>query len=160
MNQIILANIFALIKGITSISVACAGTRTSILLRTCIDAIVNIIVTILLGEIAVVPILIVGLIRNIVYIKNKKKWVPFVFLIIILIMIFYTYSGIKFFLVFGYSLSTLTYAMKDVKYIKLGQCISHFVWIPWNFYIKAYTKVLTSIIIIIILIKQYISKKI
>ena len=156
----IVAQAIGLTTGIMSIVTLCLKKRKTFLYGACVKGSINIIQLVLLGEAKVVPIVLVELIRNFVYTRTKKKWVPVVFIAIMLTMCFLLYDGVKLVLLLvGYTASCICYMFQDIKKIKIFQACNYIMWLPWDISIKNYSKVGCHIVAIGIVLYQLIKDK-
>lgn len=108
-----------------------------------------------IGEAKIIPVILVEMLRNFIYAKRKEKWIPIVFIIIMLSLCFVYYSGAKLiFLLIGYTYASVIYFCRDLRKIKLLQVISYIFWFPWDFSVKDYGKICCNLIITCIVLIQ------
>lgn len=151
----ILAQVIGLTTGVMGILTLCLKKRKTFLYGTCLKGFVNIWQLVLLKESAVIPVVLVEIIRNFLYTKTKKKWIPVVFIIIMDSLCILMYDGIKLgLLIFGYTTSSVFYMCQDIKKIKIFQAFTYIVWLPWDIAIMNYTKVLCHIVAIGVVVYQ------
>lgn len=157
MNDIafILAQVIGLVTGIMGVLTLCMKKRKTFLYGTCLKGFVNIWQLVLLKESAVIPVVLVEIVRNFLYTKTKKKWIPVVFITIMVSLCILMYDGVKLgLLIFGYTTSSIFYMCQDIKKIKIFQAFTYIVWLPWDISIMNYAKVVCHIVAIGIVVYQ------
>lgn len=143
------------IGGILNILIILSKNRSKFLYAHSLKGFLTITKLCFIGETRVIPIVIVEMIRNFIYAKTKKKWIPVVFIVLMLTLCFVFYSGTKLiFLLIGYTYASIIYFNRDLRKIKLLQVISYVFWFPWDFSVKDYGKICCNIIITCIVFVQ------
>ena len=154
MNYVI-SQVLGLIGGILSILSMLLKKRNTFLYGSCVKGVLSCTQNYFLGEIRVIPVIVVEMIRNFVYTKTKKRWVAGIFIVIMLTLCCLNYTGVKLvLLLIGYTVGCITYMLQDVNKIKISSALLTIFWLPWNFYVGNYSKIVCNIIMVAVVVQQ------